>query len=270
MMAWRRYIALGLAVIFLAGLRLAWIALTWSPEMDGAARAGSSGSGGKVVRVRRTAPPAAVPDLHDGYIFSPERVLDPAAAAAFGGGGVREARAGLDLDKLRYDGSIIIGDSRRALVSFPAKRRDPESGRDVEVIRNQVIEQGGEFRGYLVESVEPLRLVLSLNGERVIKPLYDKDKERTVPVFPGKAGGVDSAGRKQSQARPVSKPAPVRQAVSVPAVVRQEKAARRAPAAAPQNLPRSRRRMERLRMEHPEIIIPPAGGAVPALKTPQR
>jgi hypothetical protein len=286
MTAFRRYIALGLVVVLAAGLRLAWLALTWSPEGAGPAAGRSAPTGrGRVPRIRRTAPPAEVPDLHQGYIFSPDRVLDPAAAAAFGGGGeTTGAETGAFVEGLRYDGSIIVGDVRRALVSFPATRRDPETGRDVKVTRNQVIEQGDEFRGYLVEAVEPLRLVLSRDGERVIKPLYDKNKERPAAAAapekkagkraaapPVRAKAPSGAASAPVRPRPVSAvlvpPRPVRGA-AVP--VNKAAAGKAGTSPRPRELPRSVRRLERLRMAYPDIVVPPAGGAVPPAKAPSR
>jgi len=65
--------------------------------------------------------PPALPDLNKGYLFNEERVLEGAGDAA----GMEETGDGtdtlvVDMDTVFYAGSIIIGDIRKGLVTFPA------------------------------------------------------------------------------------------------------------------------------------------------------
>ncbi len=258
-MNWKRYILLALVFSLLLSLRLVWSALTWQPQVVPAKKVAASRAGIAGLGIRTTRPPVVIPDLLDGYIFNAERKLDPAATLVFGGGKERISPRG-GIDELTYSGSIMVGLKQQALVAFPARIRGPE-GRDKKVILHRVLAPGDEFNGYKVAAVEPLRLVFTLNGEKVVKQLYDKDKVRSVvSVTLGK--GLPTAGRRADlPPTRIKAVPPVRSSLRAVTSKRQSLVRNDTPGV---NKPASRssRRMQRLRLENPDIIIPAVPGGV--------
>ncbi len=262
-MNWKRYLIIGLSLLLLLSLRLAWSGLTWQPEITPGKKSAVAAVAGADAGLKVTKPPAVLPDLLDGYIFNAVRKLDPADTLAFGGGRESEIRGQGNLDNLLYSGSIIVGDRRQALVSYPVKIRDSKTGREKETIRHRVLSPGEKFNGYQVAAVEPLRLVFTLNGEKVVKQLYDKEKKRRVVSRVSKA--VTREVRRLAPPPVVKRsvPSPVTPAVRRLTPQRQSRTAADTPGVS-KPATRSQRRMQRLKLENPNIFIPEVPGGAPA------
>jgi hypothetical protein len=128
---------------------------------------------------------APLPDLNKGYVFSEKRKYEkdePVEAAK-----VAVVEQGPDpITSVLYSGSIIVGDLRRALVTYQelAKEAGPSrpGGRGPapapSAPKNKQLNQGDRFLGYLVASVEPDRIVFEKGDLKVEKFLYDRGKTR--------------------------------------------------------------------------------------------
>jgi len=266
-MNWKHYLTLTLVLALLLSLRMTWGLLSWQPGGGGGER-GEGSSRPLPAKVKVTRPPAVLPDLLSGYIFNKERDLDPAEAIAFGGGGRQHAtQAGGDIDKVSYSGSIMFGLQQKALVAYPARIRGPK-GKDRAITQHRVLSPGDDFIGYKVEAVEPLRLVLTRNGEKVVKQLYDKTKVRkkVLPVPRAAAAAAEARRGARREAVVPRSPTPARgkKAVSRPPLINPVRRVVPKPVVG-RPVSRSQRRMQRLRLENPGIFIPPPAGnaAVP-------
>jgi len=141
--------------------------------------------------------PPALPDLNKGYLFNEERVLEGAGDAA----GMEETGDGtdtlvVDMDTVFYAGSIIIGDIRKGLVTFPAAAtpvrktvRSAQTGAAPasapQKPRNYVqLVAGGSFSGYKVIAVEADRIIFQKGEETVEKLLNDPKKSRIAAPAP--------------------------------------------------------------------------------------
>jgi len=150
--------------------------------------------------------PTPLPDVNQGYVFSEQRKYEKDASA----GALKAAPAvpGPDLlASVLYSGSVIVGDLRRALVTYQdqsseAAPRRPLPGRNQAPVnqgatRNKQLNKGDRFLGYVVAAVEPDRIVFEMADKKVEKFLYDQSKKRLAPpesrsqepAAPG-AGGV--------------------------------------------------------------------------------
>ena len=99
------------------------------------------------------------------------------------------------MDTLVYVGSIIVGDLRKGMVSFSLKEETKvpaarlRRGRPVPrrlppktTMENATVEEGEDFYGFKVSSVQPEKILFSKNGTTIEKPLYDPNKQRAEPV----------------------------------------------------------------------------------------
>jgi hypothetical protein len=149
--------------------------------------------------------PSPLEDLNEGYIFLEARELLESDFAAFNRGGKKDETPSVDtvdFDEVFYSGSIIIGELRKALVTYPTvqqnvkkgARRGTAKGRGA--LKHEQLDQGGEFMGFLVESVEEDRIVFAKNGERVEKFLHDQNKARVVVKGSARKPATRPAARK--------------------------------------------------------------------------
>lgn len=146
-------------------------------------------------------PPVAtpLPDVEKGYIFSEKRKIekdDPAAAAK----AAAAAEVGPDLlATVTYTGSLIIGETRRALVTYQeqsqaAPPRRPVGGRGPAPAaasaqsgtQYKQLTMGDKFLGYAVAAIEPDRLVFAKGEQKVEKFLYDRNKKRMAAAAPSR------------------------------------------------------------------------------------
>jgi len=130
--------------------------------------------------------PVALPDLNKGYLFNEERTIEGAAGET--GDDAAEDTTGLsvDMDTVFYAGSIIIGDRRKGLVTYPqakmsvpirrtTSRQAPAQPKERNYAQLGV---GDGFSGYKVVAVEPDHIVFQKGADTIEKTLNDPKKTR--------------------------------------------------------------------------------------------
>jgi hypothetical protein len=222
-----------------------------------------------------------VPEVHDGYLFVEERKLEESdAGEGPGGDASEETLAGLE--QLFYAGSLIVGETRQALVSFQeTSRPNVKSVREArrgarppaprEIIQHKLLVPGDRFLGYQVVAVEPDKIVFEKGGEKVDKFLFDQNKKRPVVATgsraaPGQAQTpniAQSAGSVLVVPPAVTTPAPPPD--NPPPAVRIVPADQDAKTAAPEAPTRRLRRSQRLLREN----TPPGLPMLPDRSAPQ-
>ncbi len=132
------------------------------------------------------APPARLPDLHEGYIFN--------AARSFKAGGAEtpgQKVENIDLAKIQYTGSIITAKSTKGLLSHPTgaapaqvqiRGRAPLPMAPRQGFLQVVV--GDSVGGYKVTEILPEKIVFSRGGEKIEKLLYERNKVRAIPAAP--------------------------------------------------------------------------------------
>lgn len=157
--------------------------------------------------------PDPLPELTSRYVFNEERHL-AVAGKEDGAGKVQVATDGLrvNMDELYYSGSVIIGDSRQALVSFTElvdkgkKRRTKKSknkGKSSSARKYARLKVDETLGVYLVTAIETHRIVFSRGTEEIVKTLYDNSKKRLAPPVikaPPRASKVKKVNRKVKRA----------------------------------------------------------------------
>lgn len=135
--------------------------------------------------------PEMMPDLNDGYIFNQERQFEEDDFAAAGAGGGRPG-ATIDLNEVVYAGSLIVGNIRKALITYqetaPVKKRvvnrrkggQARKSSAKKTFRHKQLDLGEDFMGYKVAKIETGRIVFERGSEKIEKFLYDGGKDRVV------------------------------------------------------------------------------------------
>lgn len=128
-----------------------------------------------------------LPDVNKGYVFSEKREFVKEAPPE-PGKSARVEQGPDPLESLLYSGSVIVGNLRRALVSYQEQSREttrrPSPGRGPTpaaaqgAVRNKQLHQGDSFLGYVVAAIEPDRIVFAKGELKVEKFLYDRNKKR--------------------------------------------------------------------------------------------
>ncbi len=136
--------------------------------------------------------PKPLPDLYEGYLFNEERdlaredeVQDEESAEV--NEGIR-----VNIEEVNYVGSLIVGDVRTGLISYPNKPEPAQARKDRQgrkAVQKKTIKQrnyqqvlvGETFSDYKVVAVESDRIEFAGGGKTVVKQLYDPDKERLAP-----------------------------------------------------------------------------------------
>jgi len=163
------------------------------PPRPAASAGVEAGEGGGVFNPSVATP---LPDVGKGYIFSEKRKIEkdepPDALKAV------QVEQGPDpLETVMYSGSVIAGELRRAVVIYQEQAREaspsrrpargaapaPAAGGGT---RNKQLNQGEHFLGYVVESIEPARIVFAKGDRKVEKFLYDQKKKRLEPPEPSR------------------------------------------------------------------------------------
>jgi hypothetical protein len=136
-----------------------------------------------------------VPDLNQGYLFSPERSL----AAGSGKGGQAQNAANVSIDKIHYSGAIIA-DNPKALLSYSLGTLEDASGgaQKQGFLR---VGLGDTVNGYKVTDILPEKIIFSRDGQQITKLLYDKAKDRSLVPAP-------LSSRGPSGQTPAAAPAP--------------------------------------------------------------
>lgn len=155
--------------------------------------------------------PARLPDLTEGYLFNRERQLNPPENVD------DTAAAGplaIDMDEVRYAGSLINGSTRKGLIRYPEPVTPVNRGYRTRVTiakravarkwSSRIVEEGETVSGYLVVSISPQAIVFEQGGSQIEKELYAPDKVRTAftpPVnrsVPAKVTAVRSSTQRTS------------------------------------------------------------------------
>jgi len=149
--------------------------------------------------------PEALPDVEKGYIFAEKRKIEKEPPPGAVKPEVVEPGPEV-LDSVNYVGSLIIGDTRRALVTYQEPAKDPggpggpgvPGGRRPAPIgrrppppdaasqgasQNKQLVQGDRLLGYQVGLIEPSRIVFEKGEQKVEKFLYDRKKKRMEAVI---------------------------------------------------------------------------------------
>jgi len=222
----------GLLIAFLLLARSCFIAwqtgqIPVSPDVD------SSGKPTAVVSQEKIdfypPPPTTMPDLHKSYLFNEQRELDPTSTAT-------EGNDSFKLSDVTYSGSIIIGEEKKALISFSASAKDQPkeqprrrgqvaSRAAVKNVTHQQLVVGEQFNGYEVMEILPERIVFAKNGETIERPLFDPAKQRVTelpahkksPPPAEKGGAVEGTGPGEGAGAQTRPPAAGIQAPTPPA-----------------------------------------------------
>ena len=130
--------------------------------------------------------PGVLPDLGKGYLFNEERSLNEGRPA----GQDHEAIA-VNIDEVTYEGSLIVGEDRIALLSYP--ERGQQTIRTSRIARRTVstketghirVRMGETISGYKVLEILPEKIIFSKGAERLEKVLFDASKQRVVADRP--------------------------------------------------------------------------------------
>ena len=221
--------------------------------------------------------PKMMPDLNDGYIFNKERHFeedDTSGVWSLGPAG------SIDLNEIVYSGSLIVGDVRKALITYQemastpkpvANRRtagrQPRKSRAKKTYQHKQLDPGEDFMGYKVAKIESDRIVFERGSEKIEKFLFDGSKDRVVvktatrtvaPKTSGAGRTVPPAATSRRQSPPPAKgtaPPPVTPRAAKPPVTTRPDARNTPPASASR---RSRRSQRFLGLDPSVLAQPPA------------
>ncbi|MCK9294772.1 MAG: hypothetical protein M0P70_06775 [Desulfobulbaceae bacterium] len=155
--------------------------------------------------------PITLPDFDKGYLFNEERMIEGAAGGNEVGQEEEGAAAALsvDMDTVFYAGSIIIGEVRKGLVTYPApqaaalnrkvtaRQAAPPPARERNYAQLAV---GENFSGYEVIEVEPNRIVFQKGADTIEKMLNDPKKTRIdAPPLPKEPAKTPTAATAQTK-----------------------------------------------------------------------
>jgi|GEM_PF-2950421 len=156
--------------------------------------------------------PATLPNLKDGYLFNPERMLAGATPPAK----TDEQEKPIDtsllpglaakINDVTYAGSLITKKIRRALIVYteagkgktpspaqPASKSSKAKPAGAGGKKHAQLELGDLLDGYTVAEIQPDKIIFSKGEETVEKMLHDPGKKRQAPppmrANPGPPGG---------------------------------------------------------------------------------
>lgn len=129
------------------------------------------------------APPAKLPDLNTGYLFNENR--SQGGTAQQKGADGQQINV-VDVKDVFYVGSIIVGETRKGLVSYPTAKKKSTASKAKRKTSSSNNEQvflklGDNLGGYEVTDVEPDKIVFKKGSDVVEKMLNDPDKQRMIP-----------------------------------------------------------------------------------------
>lgn len=138
--------------------------------------------------------PEALPDVEKGYIFSEKRKIEKEPPPGEVKPAVAEPGPEV-LDSVAYTGSLILGETRRALVTFqepsqegptphrptPPKRPGAAPAAPAQgTPQNKQLVPGDRLLGFVVKQIDPDRIVFEKGTLKVEKFLYDRNKQRLI------------------------------------------------------------------------------------------
>ena len=167
------------------------IADTWRGESipaPSAAQPARSRTAPEATRVRFYPPvPSRLPDLNQGYVFNEARSLADDDQAPDDN---TAQEASVSISDVIYVGSVISGEQRLGIISYPVKEppaqrprsfsRPGRRGGSVEYEHDRLA-PGETFSGFTVADVLPDRIIFEKGGRKIEKLLSEADKERTPP-----------------------------------------------------------------------------------------
>ena len=133
--------------------------------------------------------PSPLPNLNQGYLFNQARFLKSGNGDPNG-----QSNQHINMESLQYNGSIIIGETRKALISYtdgaktsqrikktpsrtPRKNTSPK-----QQTTSKVVTLGESIGGYTVSQVEPLQLTFTRGSHTITKDLFSTEKKRKTKV----------------------------------------------------------------------------------------
>ncbi|MCJ7602790.1 MAG: hypothetical protein MUO63_14995, partial [Desulfobulbaceae bacterium] len=127
--------------------------------------------------------PDKLPDLNEGYLFNQERQLKLPETIE---GAAADDTLAIDMDEVRYAGSVISGSTRKGLIRYPVVRTPMKRGARAIIAKrataekwsSKVVEEGETVSGYRVVSISPQAIVFEQGDRQLEKKLYTPDKER--------------------------------------------------------------------------------------------
>ncbi len=177
--------------------------------------------------------PIALPDFNKGYLFNEERMIEGAADGNEGGQEEEDTAAlSVDMDTVFYAGSIIIGEVRKGLVTFPSpqtaalnrKITDRQAAPPARERNYAQLAVGENFSGYDVIEVEPNRIVFQKGPDTIEKMLNDPKKTRIaappLPKEPAKTPEATTAKTKRVQLDKAKTGSPVQSSRTVRSTTR--------------------------------------------------
>ena len=132
-----------------------------------------------------------LPNPNNGYLFNSERHLEGNNSEEQG---IADDGLQVNIYEIHYDGSLILGKTKKALISYPVGKKVSgpirsntlKSKRKYSVQRSSIkMSLGDKLSGYTLSAIAPQKIVFSRGTENVEKLLYDQEKQRIVAT--GKA-----------------------------------------------------------------------------------
>ncbi|MBU0909323.1 MAG: hypothetical protein KKA54_20355 [Proteobacteria bacterium] len=162
--------------------------------------------------------PARLPDLSEGYLFNQERKIQSAETLE---DMATDDTISIDVEEVRYAGSLISGSTRKGLIRYPVATMPINRGVRSRVTAarkapsakwsSRVVEEGETVSGYQVVSISPEVLVFEKGGSQFEKKLYTPDKERvafTPPMNRSRTAPKTAVSKTNRSYQPGTKPRP--------------------------------------------------------------
>jgi hypothetical protein len=185
--------------------------------------------------------------------------------------------ANIDLNEVVYSGSLIMGDIRKALITYQESTPAPQRAKNrrtrtparkrttKKTYRHKQLDSGEVFMGYKVAKIESDRIVFERDSEKIEKFLFDGSKDRVVvksatrtkatkTPSTGKAVVPATTGRRQSPPSAGRANIPVKPRATTSPVMTKNNTGKTSPVPAPR---RSRRSQRFLGLDPSVLTTPP-------------
>ncbi len=127
-----------------------------------------------------------LPNLNQGYLFNSERFLKSSGMSTTTN---TVNSQNINMDTLQYDGSLIVGETRKAIISFvtgatakPQRvtQKAPGSRRPATQVNrsSKIIALGDTVAGYTVSQIEPEKITFNQGSNEITKELFSTEKKR--------------------------------------------------------------------------------------------
>ena len=216
--------AIVLALLLSSAVLMRGVASDWRKSIptpaESSAKKAAPASEAALPQVKPLQPlvPSILPDLKDGYLFNPERMLAgpaPPEVEAKADEAAAENAPGIaaSIGDVTYAGSIIADNFSRAIILYKEKAPDkgktpapPPASRSSKAKppastpgaaggeKHAQLEVGDVLDGYQVAEIDPDKLVFTKGDETVEKLLHDPEKKRQAPPPRAAAGPPGGPG----------------------------------------------------------------------------